>query len=156
MFNPFKKKSESVYSPVVGRIVPLDDVPDPVFAQRSVGDGFAVEPTDGSFRSPVDGELVLVAETGHAFAVRTFEGAEILVHIGIDTVTLKGQGFTAHRKAGETVSRGDVIISCELSNIAAKVPSMLTPVILANGFDFTMSEPNFEASDDPVITVRRK
>ena len=105
MLNPFKKqKSESVYSPVAGRIVSLDEVPDPVFAQRSVGDGFAVEPREGSFRSPVDGELVLVAKTLHAFAVRTPEGAEILVHIGIDTVTLKGAGFTGHRQAGETVS----------------------------------------------------
>jgi PTS system glucose-specific IIA component len=156
MLNPFKKKTESVYSPASGRIVPLDEVPDPVFAQRSVGDGFAVEPTEGSFRSPVDGELVLVAETLHAFAVRTAEGAEILVHIGIDTVTLKGAGFTAHRTAGESVTRGDLIISCDLADIAGKVPSMATPVLLTNGGRFVMSAPDLQGNGAPVITVRRK
>lgn len=156
MLNPFKKKSESVHSPVAGRIVPLDEVPDPVFAQRSVGDGFAVMPTEGSFRSPVDGELVLVAQTLHAFAVRTPEGAEILVHVGIDTVTLRGEGFTGHRKAGETVARGDVIISCDLVEIATKVPSMVTPVLLTNGAKFTMTAPDLQANGAAVITVRRK
>jgi len=156
MLNPFKKKSESVYSPVSGRIVNLDEVPDPVFAQRSVGDGFAVMPTSGFFRSPVDGELVLVAKTLHAFAVRTHDGAEILVHIGIDTVTLKGEGFTGHRKAGETVSRGDVIISCDLVDIKTKVPSMVTPVLLTNGAKFSMSAPDLQANGASVITVRQK
>jgi glucose-specific phosphotransferase system IIA component len=156
MLNPFKKKSESVYSPVSGRIVSLDGVPDPVFAQRSVGDGFAVIPTDGSFRSPVDGELVLVATTGHAFAVRTHEGAEILVHIGIDTVTLKGEGFTVHRQAGETVSRGDVIVSCDVEAMKSKVPSMVTPVLLTNGAKFTMTAPDLHGNGAAVITVRKK
>jgi PTS system glucose-specific IIA component len=157
MLNPFKKKtSESVYSPVAGRLVSLDEVPDPVFAKRAVGDGFAVMPADGSFRSPVDGELVLVAETGHAFAVRTSAGAEILVHIGIDTVTLKGEGFVTLRKVGETVARGDIIITCDLDSVSTKVPSMLTPVILANGFEFTMSQPELTADGEPVMTVRRK
>jgi len=157
MLNPFKKqKSESIYSPVSGRIVSLDGVPDPVFAQRSVGDGFAVEPTEGSFRSPADGELVLVAKTLHAFAVRTPEGAEILVHIGIDTVTLKGEGFTGHRVAGEMVSRGDLIISCDLEAMKAKVPAMSTPVLLTNGAKFAMSAPDFDADGASVITVRRK
>ncbi|QYF75198.1 PTS glucose transporter subunit IIA [Cryobacterium sp. PAMC25264] len=157
MLNPFKKqKSESVYSPVAGRIVSLDEVPDPVFAQRSVGDGFAVEPSEGSFRSPVDGELVLVAKTLHAFAVRTPEGAEILVHVGIDTVTLKGEGFTGHRQAGETVARGDVIISCDLDTMRSKVPAMVTPVLLTNGAKFAMSAPDFYADGASVITVRRK
>ena len=156
MLNPFKKKSESVYSPVAGRIVSLDEVPDPVFAKRSVGDGFAVIPTDGAFRSPVDGELVLVATTGHAFAVRTPEGAEILVHIGIDTVTLKGEGFTGHRHAGETVSRGDLIVSCDLEDMRSKVPSMVTPVLLTNGAKFTMTPPDLLGGGEAVITVRKK
>lgn len=156
MLNPFKKITESVYSPVSGRIVSLDEVPDPVFAKRSVGDGFAVIPTDGSFRSPVDGELVLVAKTRHAFAVRTHEGAEILVHIGIDTVTLKGKGFTGHRQAGETVSRGDIIISCDLDDMQSKVPSMVTPVLLTNGAKFGMTPPDFQAGAASVITVRKK
>lgn len=156
MLKLFKKKGEPVHSPVAGTIMTLDQVPDPVFAKRSVGDGFAVEPTEGSFVSPVDGELVLVAKTGHAFAVRTDAGAEILVHIGIDTVTLKGEGFTTHRTAGERVSRGDLIISCDLAEIALKVPSMSTPVILTNGSKFSMDQPDLSAGDAPVITVRRK
>ena len=156
MQNPFKNRGESVYSPVAGRIVSLDEVPDPVFARRSVGDGFAIEPTNGSFRSPVDGELVLMAETRHAYAVRTDAGAEVLVHIGIDTVTLKGEGLIGHRKVGERVARGDVIISCDLDDIKMKVPSMVTPVVLMNGAKFAMSSPDLEANGESVITVRRK
>lgn len=156
MLNPFKRKNESVFSPASGRIVSLDEVPDPVFAKRSVGNGFAVLPTSGFFRSPVDGELVLVAKTLHAFAVRTPDGAEILVHIGIDTVMLKGEGFASHRQVGETVARGDLIVSCDLDEIQTKVPSMMTPVLLTNGAKFSMSPPDLQANGESVITVRRK
>lgn len=156
MLNIFKKKGEDVFLPVAGKVVPLDVVPDPVFAGRSVGDGFAVEPTDGSFRSPADGELVLIAKTKHAFAIRTDAGAELLVHIGIDTVKLKGEGFTSHRKAGDRVARGDVIVSCDLPTVAAHVPSMMTPVLLTNGKDFDMSAPDMSAVTSAVMTVRRK
>lgn len=148
MWNPFKKtpEGEDVLRPVSGRVIRLDDVPDPVFAGRSMGDGFAVEPDEGTFCAPVAGELVLLAETLHAYALRTASGAEILVHVGVDTVMLKGAGFTAHRKQGDRVAAGDPIVSCDLGSVAAAVPSMATPVILTNATQgYTISQPNLEA-----------
>lgn len=155
MWNPFKKgpAGEDVYRPVQGAVIKLDDVPDPVFARRSMGDGFAVEPTDGTFSSPVDGELVMVAKTLHAFAVRTPAGAEVLVHIGIDTVGLKGAGFTALRQQGDTVNVGDPVIRVDLAAVSGQVPSMATPVIVTNGKKFTIGEPELGAAEGGVVAT---
>ncbi len=155
MWNPFKKgpTGEDVYRPVQGTVIKLDDVPDPVFARRSMGDGFAVEPTDGTFRAPVSGELILVAKTLHAFAVRTPAGAEVLVHIGIDTVGLKGEGFTALRQQGDTVNVGDPVIQVDLAQVAGQVPSMATPVIVTNGKKFTISQPDLATGSDAVVAT---
>lgn len=158
MRNPFTKQpstGEAIYRPVPGRLLRLDDVPDPVFAGRSLGDGFAVIPQEGDFRAPADGVLVLLADTLHAYAVRTAAGAEILVHIGLDTVTLRGAGFCAHTRQGSPVLRGEPVISCDLADVSSKVPSMITPVILLNGSGFTNSEPVLTAAPDQrVLTVR--
>lgn len=157
MLKMFKKKGESVYRPAAGTVLNLADVPDPVFASGAVGEGFAINPSEGAFCSPVDGELILLAKTLHAFAVRTDAGAEILVHIGMDTVKLKGEGFTAHRARGERVQQGDLIVSCDLAQMTAQVPSMITPVLVTNGKDFAASAAETGAAQDkPVITVRRK
>ncbi|WP_427018011.1 PTS sugar transporter subunit IIA [Pseudarthrobacter sp. P1] len=157
MLKMFKKKGEPVFRPAPGTVLELSEVPDPVFASGAVGEGFAVSPSEGSFRSPVDGELVLLAKTLHAFAVRTDAGAEILVHIGMDTVKLKGEGFTAHRAKGDRVQQGDVIITCDLAQMALLVPSMVTPVLVANGGDFAIAETQIGAANgSPVITVRKK
>ncbi|POH74064.1 PTS sugar transporter subunit IIA [Arthrobacter glacialis] len=157
MLKMFKKKGEQIFAPAAGSVMALAEVPDPVFASGAVGGGFAVEPTEGSFVSPVDGELILVAKTLHAYAVRTDAGAEILVHIGMDTVKLKGEGFTAHRAKGEQVKQGDVIITCDLAQMAALVPSMVTPVLVTNGKDFVIAETQIGAANGtPVITVRKK
>lgn len=155
MWNPFKKSpaGEDVFRPVQGTVITLDDVPDPVFAGRSMGDGFAVQPTDGTFCAPVAGELILVAKTLHAFAVRTAAGAEVLVHIGIDTVGLKGAGFTALRQQGDTVRVGDPVIRVDLSEVAGQVPSMATPVIVTNGKAFTIGAPDLAAADGGVVAT---
>ena len=157
MLKMFKKKGEQIFAPAAGAVLALADVPDPVFASGTMGEGFAVEPSEGSFVSPVDGELVLLAKTLHAFAVRTDAGAEILVHIGMDTVKLKGAGFTAHRAKGDRVQRGDKIISCDLAQMTPLVPSMVTPVLVTNGKDFAVAETALDAaSGSPVLTVRKK
>ncbi len=157
MLKMFKKKGEQVFAPAAGSLMALADVPDPVFASGAVGEGFAVVPSEGSFTSPVDGEIILVAKTLHAFGVRTAAGAEILVHIGMDTVKLKGEGFTAHRAKGEQVKQGELVISCELAEVAAKVPSMVTPVLVTNGKDFAIAQTELGAdAGSPVITVRKK
>ncbi len=157
MLKMFKKKGEQIFAPAAGAVMALADVPDPVFASGTMGEGFAVEPSEGSFVSPVDGELVLLAKTLHAFAVRTDAGAEILVHIGMDTVKLKGAGFRAHRAKGDRVQRGDVIISCDLAQMTPLVPSMVTPVLVTNGKDFAVAETALDAAGgSPVLTVRKK
>ena len=157
MLKMFKKKGEQIFAPAAGTVMALANVPDPVFASGAVGEGFAVDPSEGNFVSPVDGELILLAKTLHAFAVRTDAGAEILVHIGMDTVRLKGEGFTAHRAKGEMVKQGELIISCDLAAMTPLVPSMVTPVLLTNGKDFVIAETEIGASaGTPVITVRKK
>lgn len=157
MLKMFKKKGEQVFAPVHGTVMALADVPDPVFASGAVGEGFAVEPSDGSFTSPVDGEVILIAKTLHAFGVRTESGAEILVHIGMDTVKLKGAGFTAHRATGDTVKQGELVISCDLDQLTPQVPSMVTPVLVTNGGKFAIAETALgAASGSPVLTVRKK
>ena len=157
MLKMFKKKGEQIFAPAAGTVMALADVPDPVFASGAVGEGFAVDPSEGNFVSPVDGELILLAKTLHAFAVRTDAGAEILVHIGMDTVKLKGEGFTAHRAKGERVKQGELVISCDLAAMTPLVPSMVTPVLLTNGKDFSIAESNVAAAaGTAVITVRKK
>ncbi|WP_246227027.1 PTS sugar transporter subunit IIA [Propioniciclava coleopterorum] len=160
MWNPFAKASakdmESVHRPVEGRLLPLEEVPDPVFAKRTMGHGFAVEPTGGTFRAPVAGELILLAKTLHAYAIRTDAGAEVLVHVGIDTVTLRGKGFAALAATGDRVEVGDPILTCDLDAVGQQVPSLITPVVLTNGKAFTLSEPDLTAGPDaPVATLAK-
>lgn len=138
-------------------MIDLADVPDPLFAGRSMGDGFAVEPAEGVFRSPVDGVLMLVADTGHAFGVRTPAGAELLVHIGVDTVLLKGAGFRVLRAAGDHVRAGDPVVECDLDGVRPAVPSLATPVILTNGSEFvlTVTDAAGSGTTTPVASIGR-
>lgn len=155
LFGRKKGKVTEVFAPVAGRLRKIEEVPDPVFAKKVLGDGFAVEPLDGKFVAPVAGEIILLAETLHAFAIRSDEGLEVLVHIGIDTVKLKGQGFTSTMSAGSKVAVGDLIITVDLDVVAPQVPSMMTPVILTNGGDFQVSEADLDAAGGPVLSATK-
>ncbi len=132
----FGKKEEQqlvVNSPLNGKVLRMEDVPDPAFAQKMMGDGFAIEPTDGNVYSPIDAEVALVFEaTGHAVGLKTTDGLEILVHFGVDTVNLQGEGFEAKVKQGDKVKAGDLLISVDLDAVSPKVPSVITPVIFTN------------------------
>ena len=103
-----------ILAPAAGRAVPLEEVPDPVFSQKIIGDGIAVIPEDGRIVSPVTGEVVSVADTLHAYGFRTEEGLEILIHIGLETVALKGACFKALVKVGDKVQAGDPIAEVDL------------------------------------------
>ena len=102
-----KDKGNIIYAPCKGRVVPLAEVPDPVFADKVLGDGFAVIPADGRIYAPTDGEVAMVFDTLHAVTLTSAQGAEILIHIGLDTVTLKGEPFKAvsytHLQGGRVV-----------------------------------------------------
>lgn len=146
-----KDQALKVAAPASGPILDITEVPDPVFAGKHMGPGFAVDPTSGQFTSPIDGEVTLVAPTLHAVGLKADNGAEVLVHIGIDTVELKGKGFTAHVKEGDAVSVGAPLLTVDLDAVKPRVPSMVSPVVITNGSDFTVSE----RSDDPaaVLTI---
>lgn len=98
----------SVFSPLNGTVIPLEKVPDPVFSDKVLGDGCAVIPADGKIYSPVDGEISSVAETKHAYGISSDDGLEILIHFGLDTVSMKGSGFISHVSVGEKVKKGQI------------------------------------------------
>lgn len=128
-----------ITSPLRGWASPLDSVPDPVFAQRMMGDGVAIQPLGDTVCAPFDGEVVTLHESGHAVSLRSAEGAEVLIHIGLDTVALKGRGFTPLVAAGATVARGDPLIRFDMDAVALGATSLITPVIVTNAEAFTIT-----------------
>ncbi|MFD1735961.1 PTS glucose transporter subunit IIA [Bacillus salitolerans] len=160
--NLFSKKEQVVhiFSPVKGRILDVTDVPDPVFSQKMMGEGIAIEPSDGEVVSPVDGEVVQVFPTKHAVGIKTKSGVEILIHIGLETVNLNGEGFTSFIKAGDKVKQGDKLISFDLQMIREKAASTITPLIITNTDDVvgTLEKNIVDAAtfETEVLTVIRK
>jgi multiphosphoryl transfer protein len=120
----------TLLAPLAGWSTPLAEVPDEVFAARLLGDGLAIDPTAGTLHAPCDGELVLVAASGHAVTVRTPDGCDVLLHVGIDTVGLAGEGFKVHVAQGARVHAGDALLSFDLDLLARRARSLLTPVIV--------------------------
>jgi phosphocarrier protein FPr len=121
-----------VLSPLSGQIWPLERVPDPVFAQKMVGDGLSIDPTDALLVAPCDGEVASLHAAGHAVTLRTPEGIELLMHVGIDTVTLKGEGFIPRVKPGDKVRIGAPLIQFDLDFLATHAKSLLTQIVIAN------------------------
>lgn len=127
----------SLRAPLSGVVWPLERIPDPVFAQKMVGDGASIDPIDAVLVAPCDGDVLALHPAGHAVTLRTAEGAEILLHIGIDTVALKGEGFHPMVRAGETVRVGTPLISFDLDYLATHAKSLLTQVVITNGNGLT-------------------
>jgi len=121
-----------VYAPLSGEIVSIEDVPDVVFSEKIVGDGIAINPTGDEIVAPVDGVIGKIFETNHAFSMESAEGVELFVHFGIDTVELKGEGFTRVAQEGQSVKRGDVILKFDLDLLKSKAKSVLTPIVISN------------------------
>lgn len=126
------KASHSLYNPIDGEIVQLEKVPDEAFSQKILGDGFAVIPSGNKVYAPASGEITVLFPTKHAVAITTEEGLEILVHIGIDTVNLNGEGFTAHVEQGDKVKKGDLLVSFDDEFIQKNAKSLITPVVITN------------------------
>ncbi|WP_203246531.1 glucose-specific PTS transporter subunit IIBC [Sporosarcina beigongshangi] len=122
-------------SPMQGEIVPLSEVPDPVFAGKMMGDGFAVVPSDGVVVSPVDGTIVTLFPTKHALGIQSDSGREILIHVGIDTVKLDGAGFEALVAQGDRVEKGQPLLKVDIDYIQAHATSIITPIIFTNLFE---------------------
>ena len=123
----------TVLAPVSGTAVPVDQVPDRVFSEKVLGDGAAIRPADGRICSPVSGTVTSVAETRHAYGFRSEDGLEVLVHVGLDTVALQGEGFQVHVREGDTVKAGDPVAAVDLDLLAARGIDLITPVVLCGG-----------------------
>lgn len=139
MFSLFKKNRPrvswqpgQVYATQNGTAVPLSDVPDDVIKDKILGDGIAIIPNDGIVVSPVDAEIVSIADSSHAFCLRTPDGIDFLIHIGVDTVALKGEGFRVYVKAGDTVGAGEVLCDVDLKFLRHKGFDSHTAILISN------------------------
>ncbi|ABS24028.1 PTS sugar transporter subunit IIA [Bacillus cytotoxicus] len=127
-----KTNEETIVAPLTGEVKNIEEVPDPVFAGRMMGDGIAIVPTEGVVVSPVDGEIVQLFHTKHAVGIKAKNGTEILIHVGLETVKMEGEGFEAHVSEGQAVKKGDKLISFDLEIIREKAKSTITPVVITN------------------------
>ncbi|AJK51269.1 PTS glucose transporter subunit IIA [Mycoplasma capricolum subsp. capripneumoniae] len=128
----FFNKNLKVLAPCDGTIITLDEVEDEVFKERMLGNGFAINPKSNDFYAPVSGKLVTAFPTKHAFGIQTKSGVEILLHIGLDTVSLDGNGFESFVTQDQEVNAGDKLVTVDLKSVAKKVPSIKSPIIFTN------------------------
>ena len=147
-----------IQAPVAGRVVALEDVSDPVFSSKALGEGVGIEPANGRVVAPVAGELISVAGTGHAFGIRTDDGAEVLIHIGIDTVQMNGRGFDVAVQSGQRVSVGDLLATVDLDAVREAGYATVTLMTVTNTAQFAAVEPltgSDVAAGETVVVVRR-
>jgi PTS system N-acetylglucosamine-specific IIC component len=151
---------ETLVSPITGDIVALEQVPDEAFASKAVGDGVAVKPTDKTVVSPAAGTIVKIFNTNHAFCLETTKGAEIVVHMGIDTVALEGKGFKRLVEEGAEVVAGQPILEMDLDFLNANARSMISPVVCSNSDDFgalvIKAEGHVVAGQTPLYEIKGK
>lgn len=156
--NLFSQPGITIASPVSGTVVPLAEVPDPTFAQGILGPGAAVQPSEGRIVAPANGTVDMMFDTGHAVSMTTSEGAELLIHVGIDTVQLEGKHYKACCKAGQQVKKGDVLIEFDPAAIKAEGYQIVTPILVCNPDAFTV-EPaagGTVAAGDALLTLKKK
>ena len=149
----------TVLAPLTGKAVSLSEVPDPVFAEKVIGDGIAIIPEDGKIVSPVDGEISSIAETGHAYGFTADNGLEVLVHVGLETVSLKGECFKVYAKAGDKVKAGDLVAEVDLNLLKEKGLNSISPVLICSDLEekeILYTEGNVKAGESVVLTVKDK
>ena len=154
---PAALQNETLVTPIVGDVVALADVNDPVFSSGAMGQGIAVKPSQGVVYAPADAEVSIAFPTGHAFGLKTTDGAEVLIHVGIDTVSMNGEGFEAKVAQGDKVKAGDVLGTFDSNKIAAAGLDDTTMVIVTNTADYASVAPvatGSVAKGDAVIEVK--
>ena len=144
----FLKKSNKFYNFASGKVLPLNEVPDAVFSQSIMGDGYAVELDNGTIVSPVQGEVIMVFPTGHAFGIRTKSGIEMLIHLGIDTVELNGEGFDTKVAVGDAVKPGTVLTVMDLDFVRQHNKSLVSPIVFTNGEKIVLHKAHEMATKD--------
>jgi len=135
-FGKKEDKGTLVVSPIKGEAVTIDKVNDPTFAQEMLGKGVAIKPAEGKVVSPVNGEITILFETKHAVSIKSDGGVEILIHIGLDTVNLKGEHFESYVKVGDKVKIGDLLIKFHEEKIKEAGYDTITPMIVCNTFEY--------------------
>lgn len=156
--NLFSKNVDALYAPVAGKAVPVTQVPDPTFAEEMLGKGIAIEPTEGKVYAPCDATVDMMFETGHAVSLVADFGAEILIHVGLETVSLKGEHFTIRAKNGDKVKKGDLLIEFDLEAIRAKGFNTITPMLVCNSADYGTFKTNVGGAvtnDDVAIELAK-
>lgn len=123
---------QEIYSPINGRITNIENVNDEMFSMRILGDGVALIPHENEFYSPMDGEVVMIFDTQHAIGIRGDDGTELLIHIGIDTVNLKGVPFDTRVKVGDCIRQGDLLTIIDWGYIRSKGMDVIVPIIVTN------------------------
>ncbi|MCT4509451.1 MAG: PTS glucose transporter subunit IIA [Tepidibacter sp.] len=158
MFNFFKNSKEqiTIKSPFEGEIVDITKVNDHMFSSKMLGDGVAVIPSNNKAVAPCDGEITQIFPTNHAFGITTKEGLEILVHIGIDTVELKGEGFKRILEAGTWVKKGDAIVEVDLEYIKNNGKDTITPIIITNMDKIESMHKNFKNIENVISITLKK
>lgn len=154
-----KKKTVSIVAPMTGKAVPLEQVPDPAFSQKIIGDGIAVEPDQGLLIAPFDGHVVHLIDTHHSLVLGHDSGLELLVHIGVNTVSLQGKPFKTFVKTGDKFKQGDKLIEFDIAMIKEAGLPVITPIIIANGdavADLKVNEGAITAGSGELMTVTMK
>lgn len=154
----FGKNTDNFYAPMAGKAVPIAEVPDPTFAEGMLGNGIAIEPTEGKVYAPCDATVDMMFTTGHAVSLVADCGAEVLIHVGLETVSLEGKPFKVHAASGDKVKKGQLLIEVDLETVKAAGLPTITPMVICNTDDY----PTFNTivgknvtNDDVVIELAK-
>jgi len=142
MFGFLKRKPRVVMSPVDGQLLAIESVDDEVFSQKMAGDGVAILPVGNVFTAPIDGVITKIFSTNHAYSVKNKQDLEVLVHIGLETVALKGEGFERLAEEGDAVKAGDPIIKADLDYIKAHAKDIVTPILITDESKYSEIDKN--------------
>ena len=142
MFEFLKRKPREIKAPIDGQLIAIEDVNDEVFSKKMAGDGIAILPIGDIFASPIDGVISKIFSTNHAFLVKGKQDLEVLVHIGLETVALQGQGFERLAQEGDEVQAGDPIIKVDLAYIKAHAKDTITPILITDESKYDKIEKN--------------
>ncbi|WP_286164300.1 PTS sugar transporter subunit IIA [Peptoclostridium sp. AF21-18] len=153
----FKKKSKEleIYTCVQGEVLPIENVPDPVFAEKILGDGIAINPSNGEIISPIDGEITMIQDSLHAIGIKVDDDIEILIHIGLETVELNGEGFTKKVNVNDRVKKGQPIVCFDKKLIEDKGYNTITMMLVINNDNIIGIEKEFKI-DKPLLKVQYK
>ena len=154
----FGKKTDDLYAPMAGKAVSITKVPDPTFAEGMLGNGIAIEPADGKVCAPCDATVDMMFSTGHAVSLVADCGAEILIHVGLETVSLEGVPFTVHVANGDKVKEGQLLIEADLEAIKAAGLPTITPMVICNSDNyptFNTFTGDFVTPADVVISLAK-